>query len=98
MQYKIKELNQSLQHSEKERLKLQKQLEECNEQKEIYLKRLNMVTVAHKRRISELHYIIGELTKKLKAKYKITALQMEQTAKKTKGKRNFEVIVREICN
>lgn len=86
LENKVKELNQRLQQSEKERNKLHQQLEECNGEKEMCLRRLEVVSAAHECRITEMHCVIAELSKKLRAKQESTILEEAEPEPEGSGK------------
>lgn len=62
---KVRELTQRLQYAEEQSLQLKDQLKKCNKEKELNLKRLEIISSAHECRITEMHCVIAELTKKL---------------------------------
>ncbi|CAD6994056.1 unnamed protein product [Ceratitis capitata] len=64
-----------LQKSEHQRADLQQKLEECNGEKELCLRRLEVVSTAHECRITEMHCVIAELSKKLRAKQETVILE-----------------------
>ncbi|KAL9891619.1 uncharacterized protein ACN427_007946 isoform 1-T1 [Glossina fuscipes fuscipes] len=68
LETKVRELSQRLQQAEEQRSAVQRQLEECNAEKELCLRRLEIVSAAHECRITEMHCVIAELSKKLRIK------------------------------
>lgn len=62
------ELSARLQNSERERELMQKKLNEALEEKERSQRRLEAVGAAHESKITEMHCVIVELSKKLKNK------------------------------
>ncbi|KAM7364607.1 colorectal mutant cancer protein isoform 2-T2 [Cochliomyia hominivorax] len=78
LENKVRELSQRLQQAEEQRTTVQKQLEECNAEKEICLRRLEIVSAAHECRITEMHCVIAELSKKLRNKQETTILEEQE--------------------
>ncbi|XP_036324288.1 colorectal mutant cancer protein isoform X2 [Rhagoletis pomonella] len=68
LEVQVRDLVQRLQSSEQQRVDLQRKLEECNGEKDLCLRRLEVVSAAHECRITEMHCVIAELSKKLRAK------------------------------
>uniref|UniRef100_A0A1A9WY38 MCC-bdg_PDZ domain-containing protein n=1 Tax=Glossina brevipalpis TaxID=37001 RepID=A0A1A9WY38_9MUSC len=68
LETKVREMSQRLQQAEEQRSAVQHQLEECNAEKELCLRRLEIVSAAHECRITEMHCVIAELSKKLRIK------------------------------
>lgn len=64
----VLELSGRLQHSERERESIQKKLNDALEEKERSQRRLEGIGAAHESRITEMHCVIVELSRKLKAK------------------------------
>lgn len=62
------ELSQRLQKSERERDEFKKKLEEAIDDKEQTFRRLEMMSASHESRITEMHCVIAELSKKLRNK------------------------------
>ncbi|TMW41305.1 hypothetical protein DOY81_013616 [Sarcophaga bullata] len=78
LETKVRELSQRLQQAEEQRATVQQQLEECNAEKEICLRRLEIVSAAHECRITEMHCVIAELSKKLRNKQETTILEEQE--------------------
>ncbi|XP_023291996.2 colorectal mutant cancer protein isoform X1 [Lucilia cuprina] len=78
LETKVRELSQRLQQAEEQRTTVQQQLEECNAEKEICLRRLEIVSAAHECRITEMHCVIAELSKKLRNKQETTILEEQE--------------------
>lgn len=78
LENKVRELSQRLQQAEEQRTTVQQQLEECNAEKEICLRRLEIVSAAHECRITEMHCVIAELSKKLRNKQETTILEEQE--------------------
>lgn len=74
----MRELSQRLQQAEEQRAALNHQLEECNAEKEMCLRRLEIVSAAHECRITEMHCVIAELSKKLRNKQENTILEEQE--------------------
>lgn len=64
----VMELSARLQHSERERESVQKKLNDALEEKERSQRRLEAIGSTHESRITEMHCVIVELSRKLKAK------------------------------
>lgn len=62
----VLELSARLQNSERERDSTQKKLADAMEEKERSHRRLESISSAHESRITEMHCVIVELSKKLK--------------------------------
>lgn len=62
----VLELSTRLQNSERERDSIQKKLGDALEEKERSQRRLEAIASAHESRITEMHCVIVELSKKLK--------------------------------
>lgn len=75
LESQVRDLMHRLQISEKQREDLQHKLEECNSEKDICLRRLEVVSAAHECRITEMHCVIAELSKKLRAKQETVILE-----------------------
>lgn len=71
----IKELSQRLRNAESQRDGLQRKLDECAEEKELCYRRLELISNAHESRITEMHCVIAELSKKLRARQETTILE-----------------------
>ncbi|XP_055377657.1 colorectal mutant cancer protein isoform X2 [Condylostylus longicornis] len=68
LQTKIKELKLKLQKSENEREDFKRRLEDSMEEKDRCYRRLEVISAAHESRITEMHCVIAELSKKLRNK------------------------------
>ncbi|XP_030370759.1 colorectal mutant cancer protein isoform X2 [Scaptodrosophila lebanonensis] len=68
MEVRVRDLTQRLQQAEEQRSALQRQLNESNVEKEMCHKRLEVVSAAHECRLTEMHCVIAELSKKLRSK------------------------------
>lgn len=85
LESQIKELSQRLNNTEKQRDELLHKLDECTEEKELCYRRLEVVGAAHESRITEMHCVIAELSKKLRTKQETTIL--EENEPEGSGKR-----------
>jgi len=72
------ELTKSLQESESDRLEMQRKFEECSSEKDVCLRRLELISSAHECRITEMHCVIAELTKKLRSKQENMILEEQE--------------------
>ncbi|XP_014089831.3 colorectal mutant cancer protein isoform X1 [Bactrocera oleae] len=75
LESQVRDLVHRLQISEQQRADLQHKLEECNGEKDLCLRRLEVVSAAHECRITEMHCVIAELSKKLRAKQEAVILE-----------------------
>uniref|UniRef100_A0A034WMI0 Colorectal mutant cancer protein n=1 Tax=Bactrocera dorsalis TaxID=27457 RepID=A0A034WMI0_BACDO len=75
LESQVRDLMHRLQISEQQRADLQHQLEECNGEKDLCLRRLEVVSAAHECRITEMHCVIAELSKKLRAKQETVIIE-----------------------
>lgn len=75
LESQVRDLMHRLQISEQQRADLQHKLEECNGEKDLCLRRLDVVSAAHECRITEMHCVIAELSKKLRAKQDTVILE-----------------------
>ncbi|XP_067618530.1 colorectal mutant cancer protein isoform X2 [Eurosta solidaginis] len=75
LEVQVRDLIQRLQSSEQQRMELQHKLEECSGEKELCLRRLEVISAAHECRITEMHCVIAELSKKLRAKQENVILE-----------------------
>ncbi|XP_054726094.1 colorectal mutant cancer protein [Anastrepha obliqua] len=75
LEVQVRDLMHRLQDSEQQRMDLQRKLEDCNGEKELCLRRLEVVSTAHECRITEMHCVIAELSKKLRAKQETVILE-----------------------
>lgn len=64
----VLELSARLQNSERERESLQKKLNDAVEEKDRQQRRFDAVGAVHESRITEMHCVIVELSKKLKSR------------------------------
>ncbi|XP_073818964.1 colorectal mutant cancer protein isoform X2 [Musca autumnalis] len=78
LETKVRELTQLLRQTEEQKLAIQQQLEECKAEKEVCLRRLEVVSAAHECRITEMHCVIAELSKKLRNKQESTILEEQE--------------------
>ena len=93
LETKVRELSQRLQQAEEQRATVQQQLEECNAEKEICLRRLEIVSAAHECRITEMHCVIAELSKKLRNKQETTILEEQEPEGSGKLKQNCTLVL-----
>lgn len=85
----VLELSARLQNSERERDTVQKKLSEAMEEKERSHRRLEAVSAAHESRITEMHCVIVELSKKLKNRQDSAIIEEHEPEGSGKiGKRN----------
>lgn len=75
LETQLKELSQKLQKSEKCRDDYKRKLDEATEDKERCYRRLEVISAAHESRITEMHCVIAELSKKLRAKQENTIME-----------------------
>ncbi|XP_059218622.1 colorectal mutant cancer protein isoform X3 [Stomoxys calcitrans] len=78
LETKVRELTQRLQQAEEQRSSVQLQLEECSAEKDLCLRRLEVLSAAHECRITEMHCVIAELSKKLRNKQESTILEEQE--------------------
>ncbi|XP_061395644.1 colorectal mutant cancer protein [Musca vetustissima] len=78
LETKVRELTQLLHQAEEQKSAIQQQLEECKAEKELCLRRLEVVSAAHECRITEMHCVIAELSKKLRSKQESTILEEQE--------------------
>lgn len=78
LETKVRDLSKRLQQAEEQRLMVQNQLVQCNSEKELCLKRLEVVSAAHECRITEMHCVIAELSKKLRSKQENTIMEEQE--------------------
>lgn len=86
------ELSQRLQKSERERDEFRKKMEEAIEDKEQTFRRLEMMSSSHESRITEMHCVIAELSKKLRNKQ--DNVIMEETEVEGSGKFFFKLFLK----
>lgn len=78
LEAKVRELTQLLIQTEEQKSAIQQQLEDCKAEKELCLRRLEVVSAAHECRITEMHCVIAELSKKLRNKQESTILEEQE--------------------
>ncbi|XP_037946937.1 colorectal mutant cancer protein isoform X2 [Teleopsis dalmanni] len=78
LEKQVVELSQRLQQAEQQRSDVQRQFEECKNERDLCLRRLEVVSTAHECRITEMHCVIAELSKKLRAKQDSTILEEQE--------------------
>lgn len=96
LETKVRELTQRLHQAEEQKTSIQLQLEECTAEKELCLRRLEVVSAAHECRITEMHCVIAELSKKLRNKQESTILEEQEPD--GSGKDFTKLIIRCLLN
>lgn len=72
--------------SEKECNEFKRKLHEALEEKERSYRRLEVISSAHESRITEMHCVIAELSKKLRNKQELTIFEENEPADAGSGK------------
>ncbi|XP_075152108.1 colorectal mutant cancer protein isoform X2 [Haematobia irritans] len=78
LENKVRDLTQKLQHTEEQRVSVQQLLEECTIEKDLCLRRLEVLSAAHECRITEMHCVIAELSKKIRNKQETTIVEEQE--------------------